>query len=132
MSDLRAKDYVVIVQCHIVKERCSGYACEKFYRERIGGFAEYPKDRQYRMIFMTCGGCCGKALHRKLAHLARKLKKLEGKGRDKIIVQLSTCMTKSNHHGPPNTSCPSYNYYYESFKNNVSPHPGVDPNYGGS
>ena len=107
MVDVREKEYVVIVQCHIVKERCSGYFCEKSFRERTGGFAGYPKDRALRMIFMTCGGCCGRALHRKLTHLARKIKKSEGMERERIIVQLSSCITKDNHHGP---GCPHLGY----------------------
>lgn len=107
MSDLRKKDYIVIVQCHIVKERCPGYFCEKAYHERTGGFAAYPKDKAYRMIFMTCGGCCGRALHRKLTLLSRKLKKTENIDKERIIVQLSSCITKDNYHGPP---CPNLNY----------------------
>ena len=31
MVDLKDKDYVAIVQCHIVKERCSGYNCERAF-----------------------------------------------------------------------------------------------------
>jgi hypothetical protein len=36
------KDYIAIVQCHIVKERCSGYFCERAFHHRLGGFAVYP------------------------------------------------------------------------------------------
>lgn len=105
--DLKDKDYVVIVQCHIVKERCSGYFCEKAFTDRTGGFAAYPKDKAYRMLNMTCGGCCGKAVQRKLTHLARKLKKGEGMGKERIVVQLSSCMTKDNYHSTP---CPHLDY----------------------
>ena len=105
--DLAEKDYVVIVQCHIVKERCPGYFCEKAFHERTGGFADYPKDRAYRTLYMTCGGCCGLAVQRKLTSLARQLKKREGIGKDRIVVQLSSCMTKDNFHGPP---CPHLDY----------------------
>ena len=107
MADMKGKEYVVIVQCHIVKERCPGYFCEKAYHERTGGFAGYPKDKAYRMIFMTCGGCCGRALHRKLTLLARKIKKSEGMEKDKIVVQLSSCIVKDNYHGP---ACPHLGY----------------------
>ena len=107
MTDMQGKEYVVIVQCHIVKERCPGYFCEKAYLERTGGFAGYPKDKAYRMIFMTCGGCCGRALHRKLTLLARKIKKSEGLEKDKIVVQLSSCIVKDNYHGP---ACPHLGY----------------------
>jgi predicted metal-binding protein len=107
MVDVNDKDYVVIVQCHIVKQRCSGYFCEKAFNERTGGFAEYPHDREYRKLTLTCGGCCGKALHRKLSHLARKIKKCEGVQKDRLVVQLSSCMTKDNYHSPP---CPHLDY----------------------
>ena len=107
MVNLKNKDYVVIVQCHIVKERCPGYFCEKAFGERTGGFAIYPKDRDYRKINLTCGGCCGLALHRKLARLKRTLKKKEGLDKDKIVVQLSSCITKDNYHAPP---CPHLDY----------------------
>ena len=48
MTDLREKDYVVIVQCDLVKQRCSGYFCEKAFTERTGGFSDYPKDKAFR------------------------------------------------------------------------------------
>jgi len=107
MIDLREKDYVVVVQCHIVKERCSGYFCESAFHERTGGFADYPKDKAYRTLTLTCGGCCGRALQRKLALLLAKIKQREGKERDRIVVQLSSCITKDNHHAPP---CPHLDY----------------------
>jgi predicted metal-binding protein len=107
MIDPASKDYIIIVQCDIVKQRCSGYFCEKSFIERTGGFAGYPKDKTYRVIYMTCGGCCGRAVHRKLAHLARNIKKKEAIEKDRIVVQLSSCITKDNHHAPP---CPHLNY----------------------
>jgi predicted metal-binding protein len=107
MIDLKAKDYVVIVQCHIVKERCPGYNCEKAFHERTGGFTDYPKDKTYRTINLTCGGCCGRALHRKLSNLTRRIKKQEGIDKSRIVVQLSSCITKDNFHAPP---CPHLDY----------------------
>ena len=105
--DLSQKDYLVIVQCHIVKERCPGYLCEKAFHERTGGFADYPADKQYRVITLTCGGCCGRALHRKLTLLKRSLKKHENMDKDKIVVQLSSCISKDNYHATP---CPHRDY----------------------
>ena len=105
--DLNEKDYVVILQCDIVKERCGGYHCEAAFHERSGGFADYPRDRAYRVMMMTCSGCCGLAVQRKLTHLARDLKKHEGIERDRIVVQLSSCMTRDNFHGP---ECPHLDY----------------------
>ena len=107
MTDVKEKDYIVVVQCHIVREHCSGYYCEKAFNERTGGFATYPKDRPYRIMNMTCGGCCGRAVHRKLSLLTRRIKKDEGIGKDRIIVQLSSCITKDNFHAPP---CPHLDY----------------------
>jgi predicted metal-binding protein len=105
--DLKQKEYLVIVQCDIVKQRCPGYLCEKAFYERTGGFAAYPQDKSYRVIHLTCGGCCGRALHRKLTLLKRTLKKKENIEKDKIIVQLSSCITKDNYHAPP---CPHRDY----------------------
>ena len=105
--DLAQKEYVVILQCHIVKERCPGYFCEKALHERTGGFASYPKDKSYRVLSMTCGGCCGKALQRKLSNLIRRIKKQEGIDKGKIVVQLASCITKDNFHSSP---CPHLDY----------------------
>jgi len=107
MIDLKQKDYVVIVQCHIVKERCPGYNCERALHERTGGFAAYPKDKAYRMLNLTCGGCCGRAVHRKLSNLTRRIKKSEGITKERIVVQLSSCITKDNFHSTP---CPHLDY----------------------
>jgi predicted metal-binding protein len=105
--DLAKKEYIVILQCHIVKERCPGYLCEKALHERTGGFAEYPKDQVYRYVSLTCGGCCGRATHRKLTKLVKSIGKKEGIGKDKIVVQLSSCITNDNYHAPP---CPHLAY----------------------
>ena len=107
MVDLKDKDYIAIVQCHIVKERCSGYNCELAFNERTGGFSAYPKDKAYRTLNMTCGGCCGRAVQRKLSNLTRRIKKQEGIGKDRIVVQLASCLTKDNFHSSP---CPHLGY----------------------
>ncbi len=104
---MEEKSYLIIVQCHIVMERCSGYYCEKAFHERTGGFAGYPADRTYRTIYLTCGGCCGRAVHRKLDHLVRLLKKRENVERSAVVVHLASCITKDNYHGP---RCPHYDY----------------------
>jgi predicted metal-binding protein len=105
--DLTEKKYIIIVQCHIVKERCPGYLCEKALTERSGGFANYPKDTSYRMISLDCGGCCGRALQRKLSLFARTIKKKEAIEKDQCVVHLSSCITKDNFHAPP---CPHLDY----------------------
>ncbi len=101
------KVYIIIVQCHIVKEHCSGYFCEKSFHERTGGFSNYSTEKVYRTLYLTCGGCCGRAVHRKLSHLLKKIKKKEGIDQDKIVVQFSSCITKDNYHGPV---CPHIDY----------------------
>jgi len=107
MTDLANKDYVVILQCHIVKERCPGYLCERAFHERTGGFVDYPKDKPLRSLSITCGGCCGRATHRKLTHFLRTIAKKEGITKDRIVVQLSSCTCKDNYHSPP---CPHLGY----------------------
>jgi predicted metal-binding protein len=104
------KDYIAIVQCHLVKQRCSGYMCERAFHERTGGFANYPADKPYRTLYMTCGGCCGRALHSKLGNLVRKIKAKEGIEKDRIVVQLSSCITNDSYHGP---ACPHLDYLKE-------------------
>ena len=112
MIDLKDKDYIVVVQCHIVKERCSGYNCERAFNERTGGFSAYPKDKTYRMLSMTCGGCCGRAVHRKLSNLIRQINKTEALTKDRIVVQWSSCITKDNFHSSP---CPHLDYLKSLF-----------------
>jgi predicted metal-binding protein len=104
---MKDKDYIAIVQCHIVKERCSGYNCERAFNERTGGFSAYPKEKVYRKLNLTCGGCCGRAVHRKLSNLIRQINKKEGIKKDRIVVQLSSCITKDNFHSTP---CPHLDY----------------------
>lgn len=101
------KTYIAIVQCHIVKQRCSGYLCERAFHDRTGGFDRYPAETPYRILPLTCGGCCGRALHRKLGNLVRNLARKESIPKSRIIVHLSSCITKDNYHGPP---CPHLDY----------------------
>ena len=101
-------DYVVVVQCDIVMERCSGYFCEKAFNERNGAFGAYAGTQQeLRSLYLTCGGCCGRAVLRKLSDLIRAIKKKEGIAKDRIVVHLASCITKDNFHGLP---CPHIDY----------------------
>lgn len=106
-NELGNKSYIAVVQCDIVMERCSGYYCEKAFNERSGGFAVYPKDKSYRMVYFTCGGCCGRAVHRKLYDLIAAIKTEEGIEKSEIVVHLSSCITKESYHGP---KCPHLDY----------------------
>ena len=101
------KGYIVVVQCDIVMERCSGYLCEKAFNNRTGGFSSYPKQKLYRTIYLTCGGCCGRAVHRKLNDLIRMIKKEEKVKKEEIVVHLASCITRDNYHAPP---CPHLDY----------------------
>ncbi|MHC4561939.1 MAG: CGGC domain-containing protein, partial [Planctomycetota bacterium] len=99
--------YVVAVQCDIVKQRCSGYQCEREFHQRAGGFAAYEGDADVRFLSMTCGGCCGRAVHRKLGNLLRQAGKSENIEPADITVHLSSCVCKDNYHGAP---CPHLDY----------------------
>jgi len=91
----------------MVKQRCSGCFCEKAFCGRTGGFAACPSDKSYRVLNMTCGGCCGTALHRKLANLVGKVGKRGKIDKNRIVVQLASSITKDNYHRPP---CPHFDY----------------------
>lgn len=102
--------YVVALQCHIVKERCSGYLCELAFQERSGGFALYGQEDKVRFLPLTCGGCCGRATLRKLSNLIKQLKAKEGVEKNRITVHLASCVCKDNYHAPP---CPHLSYLEE-------------------
>ncbi|MEA3334014.1 MAG: CGGC domain-containing protein [Pseudomonadota bacterium] len=104
------KTYIAVIQCHLVKQRCSGYFCEKAFNERSGAFSAYAGEENLRILYMTCGGCCGRATHRKLANLIRMSKKRENISKDQIVVHLASCITNDNYHGPP---CPHLDYLKE-------------------
>ncbi|MCD6534750.1 MAG: CGGC domain-containing protein [Deltaproteobacteria bacterium] len=104
------KTYIAVIQCHLVKQRCSGYFCEKAFNERSGAFSVYAGEENLRILYMTCGGCCGRATHRKLANLIRMSKKRENIPKDQIVVHLASCITNDNYHGPP---CPHLDYLKE-------------------
>ena len=91
MEKLQDKDYVIVVQCDIVKERCPGYACEKAFHERSGGFTIYPPGKPARALYLTCGGCCGLTLHRTLAYTLKSIRKQEGISKDRIAVPGIPC-----------------------------------------
>ncbi|HJO96016.1 MAG TPA: CGGC domain-containing protein [Victivallales bacterium] len=107
---MKDKDYIVVVQCHIVKERCSGYLCERAFFHRTGLFEDYPEGKPVRFLSLTCGGCCGRALHRKLSNLIKKIKMKEKISKDRIGVHLSSCISFESYHGP---ECPHKEYLKE-------------------
>ncbi|HBM15379.1 MAG TPA: CGGC domain-containing protein [Lentisphaeria bacterium] len=102
--------YIVIVQCHIVTEKCPGFFCENAFTKRVGAFTEYKGNSHIRCITVSCGGCCGRAVHRKLSLLLKTLKKREGIEKESVIVHLASCIAFDNFHAPP---CPHINYLKE-------------------
>lgn len=102
------KNYVVVVQCdQVVNQVCAGFQCEFAFSSRLSGFERYPADRVMRFLPMSCGGCPGRSVVRKLINLKKGLKKRENLGIDGVMVHLSSCITRSNHHGP---RCPHIDY----------------------
>ena len=102
--------YVVVLQCHIVKERCSGYLCEEAFASRSGGFEGYAVDEPIRYLNLTCGGCCGRATLRKLSNLMKLLRKRSDITPDEVVLHFSSCICKESFHGP---KCPHYDYLKE-------------------
>ena len=102
------KKYVVVIQCHIVKERCSGYICENTFHNKEGLFSSY--NNNVRFLTITCGGCCGRAVHRKLLDLIKTIKRKENISKNEIAVHLSSCIVTENYHGYP---CPHKEYLKE-------------------
>ncbi len=98
------KDYVVVIQCdRAVNQVCSGFHCEWAFSSRRDAFARYPADaaeKKIRFLPISCGGCPGRAVTRKLVNVKKNLKRREQRGAETVAVHLSTCITRSSHHGP--------------------------------
>jgi predicted metal-binding protein len=99
--------YIIILQCHIVKERCSGFLCEKAYYNRKDLFAAYKSEENLRMISFTCGGCCGRATLRKLENFLKCLNKSTDIKSSEIRLHFSSCICKESYHG---SVCPHFDY----------------------
>lgn len=96
--------YIIIIQCDIAHNRCSGYACTNAFYNKEGMFSVYKDTVRY--ISFTCGGCCGKGVAAKLEHLAVKLKN-NGISKEDVVIHLSSCMTTNNYHYD---RCPNVDY----------------------
>lgn len=102
------KRYVVVVQCdQVVHEVCSGFQCEYAFNERRDAFSVYPADRPMRFLSLSCGGCPGRATLRKLKNFLHNLKRRQNREAGEVVVHLSSCITRSNHHAP---RCPHVDY----------------------
>ncbi|MBA2858564.1 putative metal-binding protein [Methanococcus maripaludis] len=97
--------YVVIIQCDMAKNRCSGMRCTNAFYEKTDAFENYAKDTKY--ISFTCGGCSGKLVSSKLANFSRWLKKYDGIEKDEVTIHLSSCMSTDNSHYD---RCPNIDY----------------------
>jgi len=97
--------YVVIIQCEIARQRCSGFACTNSFYNRDDGFRDYGDSVRY--IAMTCSGCCGAGLASRLEHFSNKLRKKTDVTKDEVAVHLSSCMVTDNYH---HDRCPHTDY----------------------
>lgn len=88
--------YVLIIQCDIAHNRCSGFACTNSFYERAGAFENYGENIKY--ISFTCGGCCGKSVAAKIEHFVRKLTSKTDILKDEVIIHLASCMVTDNVH----------------------------------
>ncbi len=88
--------YVVIIQCDVAHNRCSGFSCMKSFYERLNKFKRYGENTRY--ISFTCGGCSGKGVASKLENLNKNLRREEGLTREDVVVHLASCMTNESHH----------------------------------
>ncbi len=99
------KEYVVIIQCQLAHNKCSGFACTNSFYNREGKFENYKESIHY--ISFTCGGCCGKGVSAKLSHFSEKLLKKTELKKENVIVHLASCMTTDNYHYD---RCPHIDY----------------------
>ncbi len=97
--------YVVIIQCEISRQRCSGFACTNAFYSKTDAFQGYGEDTKY--ISIPCGGCCGAGLAAKLEHFSNKLLKKTDFKKDDVTVHLSSCMATDNYH---HDRCPHFDY----------------------
>ena len=97
--------YVVIIQCDIAHNRCSGFACTNAFYNKEAVFENYDDSTRY--ISFTCGGCCGKSVATKLEHFSKKLKTKNNLEKDEVVVHLSSCMVTDNYHYD---RCPNIDY----------------------
>ncbi len=106
-ADQAGVKMVVVVQCdQVVHEVCPGFMCEHAFTKRSDAFQEYPPEN-VRYMAISCGGCPGRAVWRKLVNIRNNLKKREQSGTEGVTVHLSTCICRASVHGP---RCPHLDY----------------------
>ena len=94
----------VVIQRHLVMNRCSGHPCMDAFYKREGAFASYEEDVRYMPV--TCGGCCGAEVAAKLENLTKHLKR-RGERKEDVVVHFASCVCSDNSHRPP---CPHLDY----------------------
>ncbi|OQY02418.1 MAG: hypothetical protein B6I26_00850 [Desulfobacteraceae bacterium 4572_130] len=101
------KKYIIVIQCHIVKEYCSGFLCEHTFNKRVDCFSCYDSNNNLRFLSITCGGCCGRSTLRKLQDFISQAEAREKIIKNEIVVHLSSCVSFESFHGP---ECPHKEY----------------------
>lgn len=96
MKGEKVKKYVLIIQCAIAHNRCSGFACTNSFYERTGAFEKYGENMRY--LSFTCGGCCGKSVAAKIEHFIKKLESKTDVLKSEVVIHLSSCMVTDNVH----------------------------------
>jgi predicted metal-binding protein len=99
--------YVIVLQCDVAKQRCSGFGCENAFWNRIDAFGGYPSDKVIRYLSMSCSGCPGRSVQRKLSNFLSRSKGKSDVQPGQVAVHFASCICKDNFHGPP---CPHYDY----------------------
>ena len=99
--------YVLIIQCDIARQRCSGFACTDSFYNRAGFFKDCGYAHGVRYIALTCGGTRDLVFASKLEHFSKKLIKATGIKKDEVAVHLSSCMVTDNYH---HDRCPHLDY----------------------
>lgn len=96
---------VVIVQCAIALERCSGFNCSWAFHKRSNYFKDYPEDVMY--VPFSCGGCPGRRVSRLISNLRKGALKKGNIEKHNIVVHLTACVVSDNGHYP---KCPFKDY----------------------
>ena len=98
--------YIVVLQCDIARQRCSGFHCENSFFKREGSFECYA-NQEARLLTITCGGCCGQGTLRQLSTLFRLLRKQSDIKPDQVVLHFASCVAFESFHGPV---CPHLDY----------------------
>ena len=104
---------IIVIQCDITCQRCSGFACSKAFFGREDFFKDYPESTLF--FPMTCGGCCGKGLSAKLSHFLHISKRKLDLSPDEVAIHLASCIVTDNRHSE---RCPHYDYLISIIRKN--------------